>query len=415
MDADDPHAVLRALRDLVDDTGPALAFGAGAGGVAAPAVDVPAAQVPAGRVPADEVAEGTGIVVTTSGSTGIPKSVVLSRSALAASAAGTAARIGAGAWVLALPLGYIAGLQVALRSLRAGFDPVLLLGPLTPDSVVSAAARLRPGAPRYTSLVPAQLTPLMDAAADDSALADALRSFEAILIGGQALPPAVRERALDAGLRIVRTYGSTETCGGCVYDGVPLDGVRIRVAAPAAAPGPAPALGLATAPGPATAPAPGEVQLAGPLLADGYVGDAVLTETVFVRGDGGTRWYRTGDAGSVTEGLLRIDGRLDNVIVSGGVNVSLDRVESVVRQLAGLESAVVVGVDDDRWGEASVVVVAEGAAHRAPRIDEIRDAVALRLGPYARPSRVVFVPEIPVLSSGKPDREGIRRRLAGVD
>ncbi|KHK97984.1 acyl-CoA synthetase [Microbacterium mangrovi] len=364
LGADDPDAVIAALRRMLDGTGPALALGGG------PATG------------GDSVPDGTGVVVTTSGSTGVPKSVVLSRAALDASATATAARIGEGAWMLALPSGYIAGLQVALRSLRAGFDPVPLTGHFTPEAFRDATARLPAGAPRYTSFVPAQLRTLLDD--PDPATTAALGSYAAVLVGGQALPKPLRERAADAGIRIVRTYGSTETCGGCVYDGVPLDGVGVRIE-------------------------DGEVQLTGPMLADGYLGDARRTADVFPTGADGTRWYRTGDAGSFENGVLAITGRLDNVIVSGGVNVSLDRVERAVREVPGFAGAVVVGVPDDRWGEASVVVVARADADGgAADLQRVRDAVAAAAGAPARPRELVVVDRLPQLTSGKPDRRAIR-------
>jgi len=171
-----------------------------------------------------------------------------------------------------------------------------------------------------------------------------------------------------------------------VYDGIPLDGVRIRIVG-------------------------GEVQVSGPTLADGYLGEPERTDEAFVRDGGGIRWYRTGDAGSF-DGVLRVTGRLDNVIISGGVNVSLDRVEQVVRALPGLTDAVVVPVSDERWGEASVVAVA--AELTAGEVDDlrqrVRDAVGAALGAPARPRGILALPKIPLLSSGKPDR----RRLAAI-
>jgi O-succinylbenzoic acid--CoA ligase len=362
LGADDPEALVSALRRMLAGDGPALALGGG-----------PAA----GTVP-----DGTGVVVTTSGSTGVPKSVVLSRAALDASAAATAARIDAGAWMLALPAGYIAGLQVALRSLRAGFDPVPLRGHFTPEAFRAATARLPAGAARYTSFVPAQLRTLLDD--PDPRTAESLRTYAAILVGGQALPVHLRERAQDAGIRIVRTYGSTETCGGCVYDGVPLPGVGLRVDA-------------------------GEVQLTGPMLADGYLADPRRTADAFPTAPNGTRWYRTGDAGTFEGGVLRIVGRVDNVIVSGGVNVSLDRVERAVREVPGFAGAVVVGVPDDRWGEASVVVVARAdVVGDETDLQRVRDAVAAEAGVPARPRQLLLVDRLPQLVSGKPDRRAIR-------
>jgi len=369
VDASDARAVLRGLRGAVLGAGPAIALGAD-----------PDAALPS------EVPPGTAVVVTTSGSTGYPKSVALSRSALTSSALATADRIGMGAWLLALPPGYIAGVQVLVRALVAGHEPALVTGPFRVAAFVAAASSLassRGGVPvaAYTSLVPAQLQTLLDD--PDPAARRALTRFVAVLVGGQALAPALAERAADAGVRVVRTYGSSETAGGCVYDGIPLDGVGVRIV-------------------------DGEVQLSGPMLADGYLGDPARTDEAFVRDAAGTRWYRTGDAGGF-DGRLTITGRRDNVIVSGGINVSLDRVERAVRTLPGFVDAVVVPVPDERWGEASVVVVSErGVGDLAEALRRVRAVVEAEVGVPARPRALLPVPEIPLLASGKPDRAALR-------
>jgi len=375
---DDPREILRGLRGALHGAGPALGLGLVSG------------------LPG-EVRPGTAVVVTTSGSTGVPKSVVLSRDALTASALSTADRIGEGAWLLALPASYVAGLQVLVRALVADREPAILAGAFTPQAFAAAALMMvstdrGERIPTFTSLVPAQLSRVLDAAEHDAAVLAALRSFETILVGGQALPAATLERAEEAGARIVRTYGSTETSGGCVYDGVPLRGVRLRIEQ-------------------------GEVQVAGPTLADGYLRDDELTDAVFLRDRDGTRWYRTGDAGLIEDGVLRVRGRIDNVIVSGGINVSLDRVERIVRGIPGLDLAVVVGVPDERWGEASVVVASRGEALRrseAVQLEEARAAVQAEIGAHARPSRLVLVDELATLPSGKPDREAIRRAVLAL-
>ncbi|MBF0816536.1 AMP-binding protein [Microbacterium paludicola] len=371
LGSDDPRDVLRALRAALG-AGPAVALGS-------------SAALP------DEVSSGTAVVVTTSGSSGVPKSVMLSRAALTSSALATAERIGAGQWLLALPASYVAGVQVLVRSLVQGTEPAVLAGRFSPAAfahVVSGMHSSRGGerVPTYTSLVPAQLQTLVDAADDDADVARALRSFEAILIGGQALPVALRERAAELGARIVRTYGSSETAGGCVYDGVPLDGVTV-------------------------AAVDGELRISGPTLADGYLGDDELTERIFVRDDAGTRWYRTGDAGQVDDGIVRVTGRIDNVIVSGGVNVSLDRVERIVRELL---DAVVVGAPDERWGETPVIVAARaGVPDPDAALAAAREAVAAQLGKPARPSRILLLDELPRLASGKPDRRALTAIAAG--
>jgi O-succinylbenzoic acid--CoA ligase len=375
---DDPRDILRGLRGALHGAGPALGLGLVSG------------------LPGD-VRAGTAVVVTTSGSTGVPKSVVLSRDALISSAMATADRIGEGAWLLALPASYVAGLQVLVRSLVADREPAVMAGAFTPQAFAATALMMASSehgqrVPTFTSLVPAQLARLLDAAAADTAVLAALRSFEAILVGGQALPPAILERAQEAGARIVRTYGSTETAGGCVYDGVPLRGVDVRVLR-------------------------GEVQISGPTLADGYLGAPEMTERAFLREPNGRRWYRTGDAGLLEDGVLRVRGRLDNVIVSGGINVSLDRVERIVRTVPGLATAVVVGVPDERWGEASVIVAVRGEALRrseSVQLEEARAAVKDGIGAHARPSRLVLVDELETLPSGKPDREAIRRAVVAL-
>ncbi|MDR6140567.1 O-succinylbenzoic acid--CoA ligase [Microbacterium foliorum] len=374
-DAEDPAELRDALARALDG-GPALGFGM------------------LGDAPRS-VPDGTAVVIATSGSSGVPKRVALSGEALRASVEATAARVGGGRWLLALPAGYVAGLQVLVRSLIAGTHPVALGGRFSPESFADATlSMLRPSGGSaaipelYTSLVPAQLSTLLDAA-DDRPVRAALQAYRAILVGGQSLPEPLRERAADLGVRLVRTYGSTETCGGCVYDGVPLDTVAVRTV-------------------------DGELRIAGPMLADGYLGDGELTAKNFSRDEHGIRWYHTGDLGLFDDGVVRVHGRADNVIVSGGINISLDRVERLVRSVPGLTGAVVVGVPDERWGEASVIVAPRGEVLRrseAEQLSHARDLVAEELGKHARPVRLIMVDELAVLASGKPDRESIRRAV----
>lgn len=378
-DAEDPAELRDALARALDG-GPALGFGM------------------LGDAPSN-VPDGTAVVIATSGSSGIPKRVALSGEALRASAEATAARVGGGRWLLALPASYVAGLQVIVRSLVADTHPVALSGRFSPESFAeSTLSMLRPSAGAsgaipelYTSLVPAQLSTLLEASGDGPVLA-ALRAYRAILVGGQALPEPIRDRAAELGVRLVRTYGSTETSGGCIYDGVPLDTVGVRTV-------------------------DGELRIAGPMLADGYLGDGELTAKNFSRDEHGIRWYHTGDLGLVEDGTVRVHGRADNVIVSGGINISLDRVERLVRRVPGLTGAVVVGVTDDRWGEASVIVAARGEALRRTEAEQLahaREIVADELGKHARPARLVLVDALDVLASGKPDREAIRRAVADL-
>ncbi|MFF3025698.1 AMP-binding protein [Microbacterium sp. NPDC057944] len=370
-DADDPVALREALARALDG-GPALGFGM---------LDGAPERVP----------DGTAAVIATSGSSGIPKRVVLSGEALRSSAEATGSRIGSGRWLLALPATYVAGLQVLVRSVVAGTEPAVLEGRFSAETFAQTTlSMLRTGEERlYTSLVPAQLATLLDAA-ESTPVRAALQAYRAILVGGQALPEPLRDRAGELGARLVRTYGSSETSGGCVYDGEPLDTVAVRSV-------------------------DGELHIAGPMLADGYLGDEELTARAFTRDEHGIRWYRTGDLGLVEDGIVRVHGRADNVIVSGGINISLDRVERIVRRVPGLSGAVVVGVADERWGEASVIVAARGEALRRSESEQLahaRDAVADELGRHARPARLILVDELDVLTSGKPDRESIRKAVS---
>jgi O-succinylbenzoic acid--CoA ligase len=311
---------------------------------------------------------------------------MLSADALLASAAATDGALGGpGQWLLALPAHYIAGLQVLVRSIAAGTVPVVQ-PPGHFDVELFAALAGRLDAPRrYTSLVPTQLARLTAASEHDSELRRAVARFDAILIGGQALPRPLHERALALGFPVVRTYGSSETAGGCVYDGQPIGSTVVRQNA-------------------------GEIEISGPSLAEGYLGDDSLTADRF-HTDGGTRWYRTSDAGEVADGLVRISGRLDNVIISGGVKVSLDQVERLVQSVSGFERAVVVAAADETWGQVPVVVV-EGE-QPADALSRLRELVTDAAGRPAAPAALRSVDVIPQLASGKPDRLSVASWFQG--
>ncbi|TFB95039.1 o-succinylbenzoate--CoA ligase [Cryobacterium sp. HLT2-28] len=338
------------------------------------------------------------VVIETSGSTDVPKRVMLGTDALLSSAAAsTVALDGVGQWLLALPAHYIAGVQVLVRSIVAQTTPVVLpVGHFDPAAFQAGAERLAEPL-RYTSLVPAQLARLVAEADGDRRLLAVLRRFTGILVGGQATPAGLLARAADLDLRVVRTYGSSETAGGCVYDGLPIGDTEVRAV-------------------------DGQLEISGSVLAEGYLGDPELTRERF-RQVRGVRWYRTGDLGEVdpATGLVRVLGRQDNVIISGGEKVSLDAVERVVRSLPGLAEAVAVAADDDRWGQVPVVVVPSPAvpslhpplALGPEPLDRVRAATGAVLGPAARPARLVFVASIPLLASGKPDRQELGR-LAGA-
>ncbi len=360
----DPSVVLRGLEAALAG-GPALL----------PVADgAPALPTPAPATVPQRVA----LVVETSGSTGTGKRVALSSEALLAGAAAADAALGGpGGWVLALPTHYIAGLNVLTRSITAGTVPVVVApGHFDAGAFADSADRLvtGPGAPRrYTSLVPVQLARVLD----DERATRALAGFDAVLVGGQATPAPLRFRARAAGVRIVTTYGASETSGGCVYDGVPFGTVRTELV-------------------------DGELFLSGPMLAEGYLDDPDRTAATFTERDG-HRWYRTGDAAEVVDGVVRVLGRLDDVVISGGEKVPLGAVERIVRGLDGQEGAVVTRRASGEWGEVPVVVT-----ERPLDLDVVRAAVGDALGRAARPADVVVVERLPMLATGKPDRRAIR-------
>ncbi|HEX4445064.1 MAG TPA: AMP-binding protein [Galbitalea sp.] len=326
------------------------------------------------RLPA-EVARRIALVVETSGSTARPKRVALSADALLASAAASASAIGGdGQWLLALPTHYIAGINVLVRSIASGTEPVILRDGSFDPVAFARAAETMDADLRFTAVVPAQLSRLLDT---PDAL-QTLRRFDRILVGGQSTPQALVDRAGQLGIAITRTYGSSETSGGCVYDGAPIGNTRARVS-------------------------DGQLELAGAVLAEGYLDDDERTASTFVD-DEGTRWYRTGDTGEVLDGRVRVFGRLDDVIISGGVKVSLADVQAVVRGIPDQEDAVVVRAPSERWGEVPVVVTTQ-----AIELAVVRDRVRAELPPAAAPDRVVLVSGIPLLPSGKPDRVGLQR------
>ncbi len=362
----------------------------------------------------------SGVLVATSGSTGEPRLVVLPPAALRASAAATAARLGGPLrWLLALPADHVAGVQVIVRALLAGGPPGRpggaghtarrglpdglvaqdLRGGFRPDGFAAATAALGPG-PRATSLVPTQLLRLLDAG---GAALDALRGYAAVLVGGAALDAGLRARAEAAGVRVVATYGATETAGGCVYDGVPLPGVHVRL------------------------DDGGRIVVGGPTLAAGYLGRPADTAAAFDAGAHG-REFRTGDLGRWVDGRLEVVGRADDVIVTGGEKVVPAAVERVLTAQPGVRAACVVGLPDARWGAvvAAAVVLeppvaeppvaepgAEPDAAGAP-VEGLRGAVRAALGRAAVPRVLRVVDALPLRGIGKPDRGAVVRLLAGV-
>jgi o-succinylbenzoate---CoA ligase len=326
-----------------------------------------------GRGQARGVSPDTALVIATSGSTGQPKGTELSAEALRASAAASLRRMGARPgerWLCCLPTFHIAGIQVLVRALLSGTAPVI--AGLQPGTLAASGCA-------HVSLVPTQLQRLLDAGDD-------LTAVRTILLGGAAAPPALLDAARAAGGRVITTYGMSETCGGCVYDGMPLDDVSVDI-------------------GPG-----GRIRIAGPVLFSGYR----LRPDLTARARDG-RWFVTSDVGSIgPAGRLLVRGRADDVINTGGEKVVAAEVEAALGNFAGIRDVVVVGRPDPEWGEVVTAVVVPLTQEAPPRLADIRAHVRCKLPAYAAPRALLLVRELPMLPSGKPDREALRARVAGA-
>lgn len=389
--------------------------------------------------------ESLALVVGTSGSTGSPKQTALSVRALRASARATerffADCPSSGSakqrrvvsedpaqWLLALPAHYVAGAQVLARSVLAGTTPVVAASitdgvSFTPEVFLNAAERLS-CARRFVSLVPTQVHKLLEAAEASPALGseiyDALGQFTGILLGGAPASASLLAVAGELGLNVVTTYGSAETAGGCVYSGVALPGVRLRVVPEDA--------GLADSPVVAGAEAAGRIWLGGEHLASGYMGDNARTASHFFVDAHGCRWYRTDDYGSLvppapntpeddSASVLSVLGRSDDVIITGGVKVSSHAVAAVLESHPAVREAAVAGVPDARWGAAVIAAVTlrnlpeHYGADAAETAGQLQQLCGARLGAAGVPKVVRIVPDFPAASTGKPDRLAIYSML----
>ena len=423
------------------------------------------------RIPARASGRSVGVdmVLRTSGSTtGTGKLVGVSMDALVASARATHKRLGGpGIWVLALPAYHAAGVQVLVRAAVAGthvfnaykeggFDPQHVAqvidaacvaaadcdaaSSFDDDAVSSCAGGVGGEAegalaaddsgracPVYTSLVPTQLR----RALDDEQLRGALARLDAVLIGGAAADAQLLEQAKAAGIRVVTTYGMSETCGGCVYDGQPLPGVSMDVDQ-----------------------ATGAIWLSGPMLATGYLGDEERTRRCFVRrpqagvgasGVGGTasaaesaeagvggpgagsdagageparRWFITSDRGHIVDGRLQVLGRLDDVIISGGIKVEPGPIEALLALNPLVSECAVVGLPDLQWGQVVTAVVVPASMPGLGRVDEgailaqIRVYLEQKLSGAQCPKQVLLADALPYKGIGKVDRRALAQSLA---
>ncbi|GFG77166.1 putative 2-succinylbenzoate--CoA ligase [Mycobacterium paragordonae] len=361
--------MLPALGRVLDGADSAL--------VAAPAHDIDA-TVRGLRV-GEEIDDDVALVVTTSGTTGAPKGALLTAAALRASATATHQHLGGpGRWLLAIPPYHIAGLQVLIRSLLAGSEPVELDVSAGFDigELPSAIDRLGSGR-RYTSLVAAQLAKALT----DPAATAALAELDAVLLGGGPAPRPVLEAAAAAGVTVVRTYGMSETAGGCVYDGVPLDGVQLRIRDG------------------------GRIALGGATLAKGYRNP--VDPDPFEDG-----WFLTDDLGAVDDsGVLTVLGRVDDAISTGGLTVFPGPVEAALFTHPAVADCAVFGVSDVRLGQRVVAAVVLHAGSAAPTLQELRSHIARTLDATAAPRELHVVSELPRRGIGKVDRRALAQQF----
>lgn len=325
-----------------------------------------ALPVPGGRTePLPPAPAGTALVVRTSGTRGRPRHVALAHRAVEAAVAATLERLSCQPgerWALALPTAHIAGILVLLRAQALGTTPIRIDRPGAAEVLANIEAE-------HVAIVPTQLVRAMRAGVD-------LRRFRTVLVGGGPLDPRTRDEARRRRFPVVESYGATETCGGCVYDGTPLEGVRIRIGAD------------------------DEVMVTGATLASGYLDDPEATHGRFRDG-----WFATGDVGRLVGGRLEVLGRRDDVAVSGGVNVPLAPVASALLTAQDVVDAVAVGVPDPEWGVAVRAVVVPAAGAR-PRLADLRAHVTATLPRPHAPRELLLVDRI--------ERDGLGKVTAAV-
>lgn len=375
VDAADIDAVTAALKTSLKGEGPAVLIR-----------DPRAGRLLTEKEPTfTNVPEGTALLISTSGSSGKPKTVALSAAALTEAARAAHERLGGeGQWLLTLPLTFIAGASVIVRSICAGTTTVVMpTGPFDADVFLECVEQMT-GSRKYAALVPVQLSRVLQAVEPDSSKLEILLKLDAILIGGQSLDPATKALAEKLGVKIVRTYGSSETAGGCVYNGVPLAGVELEIDSETS-----------------------EILISAPQLATCYVGDEQRTEDVF-QNRNGIRWYRSGDTGTFVDGVLSVTGRMDRTIISGGLKINLNEVHKVISLNLGLSKAVVVYIPNLEWGSSPAVILEPVEGKTESEISElIIEEVVSELGRAAAPALVAYVDVLPRLSSGKPDMVAI--------
>lgn len=298
------------------------------------------------------------VAIGTSGTTGTSKEVLLTSTALISSARASNKFIGAQSgqtWSLLLPLTHIAAVNVVVRAIELGTAPIDLRDF---DGEYPKAD--------FTAIVPTQLFRALNG---DQRLLDHLKSAKAVLVGGAALSQSLRNQAELVGIKVITTYGMTETCGGCVYDGAALDGVEIEIRN-------------------------GKICIKGPVLASSIAVN-----------DG---WYETNDLGEYHNDQLVVIGRSDDVIISGGENLSLNAVENSLSIAFPDTQFAAFAVEDPQWGQSLQLAVVGDITE-----DQIATHLEKDLGVFAKPKGVHRMTSLPLLGIGKIDRKSLAKGVAG--
>jgi O-succinylbenzoic acid--CoA ligase len=312
-----------------------------------------------GPVHSTSVRSDISLLVATSGSTGTPKEIAITSSALLASASASNKFLKAaegGVWSLLLPLTHIAGINVLVRAMQLESTPLDL------RNHVGAYPHAD-----YTAIVPTQL---FNALNENSDLLKHLQGAKAVLVGGASLSPELRAQGIAAGITIVMTYGMSETSGGCIYDGVALDGVAFEITSD------------------------GRIKISGPVLAE-------------VERENG--WFVTNDLGKIVNGKLQIIGRTDDVIISGGENISLKAIEEQINREFPELLVAAFSTPDNKWGQALHIAVQSQDENIK---SEISEALIKSIGNHAKPKSVLILDKLPQIGVGKVDRIALAKLVS---
>ena len=312
-----------------------------------------------GPVHSTSVRSDISLLVATSGSTGTPKEIAITSSALLASATASNKFLKAAkgdVWSLLLPLSHIAGINVLLRALQLETTPLDL------RNHVGAYPHAD-----YTAIVPTQL---FNALNENSDLLKHLQGAKAVLVGGASLSPELRAQGVAAGINVVTTYGMSETSGGCVYDGIALDGVAFEITSD------------------------GRIKISGPVLAE-------------VERENG--WFVTNDLGKIVDGKLQIIGRTDDVIISGGENISLKAIEEQINREFPELLVAAFSTPDNKWGQALHIAVQSQDENIKSEISEV---LIKSIGNHAKPKSVLLLDKLPQIGVGKVDRIALAKLVS---